>query len=243
MAYIEKKAQHSHDICSKDWSYKHYIKASWFEINVYDIRYRFKQACKLYHNPIQPYNLTVLDIGCGDGYLLSKIEARGKLGIDLSLQMIERAKSLYPDITFKNHDIRAFKTDSRFDVIFCLGVAQYNENLYMFMDSIISFLNHKGTLIISFPNDKSIFRNLSNRLFCKNQSQFSHSFEEFIVICKSFGLEVIDMKAHTFSFFSLPKFLWPLNMLINLMLEKILFGKIIRGYLGLSYICKFEKNN
>jgi SAM-dependent methyltransferase len=63
---------------------------------------------------------TVLDLGCGEGYLAARIRKRWGcqlIGIDLSVVAIERARRRYPDIEFYEGNI----TDIRWD---CIGLGR-----------------------------------------------------------------------------------------------------------------------
>jgi len=65
--------------------------------------------------------LTVLDAGCGTGYLSKKLRDRGALvtGIDFSERMIEIARAKHPDIGFRVDSCSALRTigDEHFDIV------------------------------------------------------------------------------------------------------------------------------
>lgn len=69
----------------------------------------------------------LLDIGCGEGHLTSKLSAFGNTikGIDVSKTAIFRAKENYPRIDFENIDIRKMDYKHSFDVVFCSEVLYY----------------------------------------------------------------------------------------------------------------------
>jgi 2-polyprenyl-3-methyl-5-hydroxy-6-metoxy-1,4-benzoquinol methylase len=71
---------------------------------------------------------SVLDVGCGEGRLLTMMSgfARGEyVGVDLSTEAIRRARALnVPDASFSVAWAEDFETDRRFDVIV------FNESLY-----------------------------------------------------------------------------------------------------------------
>ncbi|HKY04478.1 MAG TPA: class I SAM-dependent methyltransferase, partial [Blastocatellia bacterium] len=62
----------------------------------------------------------ILDLGCGTGHLSAQIAGRGAevTGIDLSAEMIDQARRLYPDIRFLVADATSFRSDERFDAVF-----------------------------------------------------------------------------------------------------------------------------
>jgi 2-polyprenyl-3-methyl-5-hydroxy-6-metoxy-1,4-benzoquinol methylase len=65
--------------------------------------------------------LTVLDAGCGTGYLSKKLRDRGALvtGIDFSERMIEIARTQHPDMDFRVDSCSELTTidDGRFDLV------------------------------------------------------------------------------------------------------------------------------
>jgi trans-aconitate methyltransferase len=62
----------------------------------------------------------VLDLGCGTGYLASQIQAKGAfvIGADASPEMVEKAKSTYPDVEFVVADGTNYHFDEPFDSVF-----------------------------------------------------------------------------------------------------------------------------
>jgi len=65
--------------------------------------------------------LKVLDAGCGTGYLTAQFHAKGAqvTGVDLSEQMIQIARTQYPDIDFRVDSVSELGTvaDAQFDLI------------------------------------------------------------------------------------------------------------------------------
>ncbi|HYE71933.1 MAG TPA: class I SAM-dependent methyltransferase, partial [Blastocatellia bacterium] len=62
----------------------------------------------------------ILDVGCGTGHLTKKIAESGAevVGIDSSAEMIEVARTTYPEINFVVADATDFSFDKPFDAIF-----------------------------------------------------------------------------------------------------------------------------
>lgn len=65
-----------------------------------------------------PANARILEIGCGEGDLLSSLNPLYGVGIDFSKEMISRAQDKYPDLQFIQQDAHDLSTlNSSFDVI------------------------------------------------------------------------------------------------------------------------------
>lgn len=62
----------------------------------------------------------ILDLGCGTGHLTNQIARSGAevIGIDISPEMIERARSNYPGIRFEVADGANFHFEEPFDAVF-----------------------------------------------------------------------------------------------------------------------------
>jgi 2-polyprenyl-3-methyl-5-hydroxy-6-metoxy-1,4-benzoquinol methylase len=97
-----------------------------------------------------------LDIGCGTGALLKRLESYSdkKYGCDLN------AMSL-PGITFRKADLnKQFPFDEKFDLITCIEVIEHVENQFQLIRDIKRSLSAKGICVISTPNNYSIFNKL-----------------------------------------------------------------------------------
>ena len=75
-------------------------RSRWISTNLY---YHTRDVA--YLNFILSKDCSVLDIGCGNGWLLSQLNARVKCGIDLSPSMVDVAKKNCPEATVIQADI------------------------------------------------------------------------------------------------------------------------------------------
>ena len=95
---------------------------------------------------------TVLDLGCGEGWLTRELSARGMdvLGVDAIPALIERASSMSTDrfelATYA--EIAAGKLAGKFDVIVANFSLFGNESVVDLFRSIALLLNPQGALII-----------------------------------------------------------------------------------------------
>ena len=94
----------------------------------------------------------VLDIGCGTGVLTNKIAefAQEVIGIDSSNAMIEKAKTLYPNLKFYVMDACSLQWEKYFNVIFSNAVFHFIQNQESLLRSIHKALAENGMLICEF---------------------------------------------------------------------------------------------
>lgn len=103
---------------------------------------------------------TVLDVGCGNAFLLEKLKAKKSFGIDLSLNNITKAQRRLKD---KGHFLllRANAESlplekAKFDTVICTEVIEHVQNPESVLKEIIRVLKEDGTFIITIPNDTLI---------------------------------------------------------------------------------------
>ena len=100
---------------------------------------------------------TILDIGCGDGYLLNTLDKKcEKHGVDLSEKAISFAKAFSVDAKFEVLDI--FDIKKQYDIVSLIEVIEHisDEFLPDFIKQAISLINGRrerggGYLVISVP--------------------------------------------------------------------------------------------
>jgi len=95
----------------------------------------------------------VLEIGCGDGELLSQIKAKSRVGIDLSSEQVARGRQLHPELDLREGVGESLQMeDGPFDVIIIsdtLNEAADVEELLRRLHKV----SHRGTrLIINIYN-------------------------------------------------------------------------------------------
>lgn len=96
---------------------------------------------------------SILDIGCGDGYLTSKFLDCGKaiFGIDKLENQIQKAKSKYPQVNFEVVDLENIEITGTFDLAIMCNVIYYltQETQDRVMKNIYNNLTDTGYLITS----------------------------------------------------------------------------------------------
>jgi len=102
-------------------------------------------------------NLAVLDVGCGDGYLLRRLEGVIKVGLDLSLSRLRRARTREPYALLICGDAEhlPFKPSS-FDLVTCFDVLEHLFNPQDCVRSLEASTIEGGTILISIPEDRAL---------------------------------------------------------------------------------------
>lgn len=96
---------------------------------------------------------TILDIGCGDGYLLNSIKKPGvkKLGVDVSERPIKFAQAFATDAEFQLIDI--FEMDDKHDVVVLTEVMEHipDDQIHGFVEQSKRLVAPGGHLVITVP--------------------------------------------------------------------------------------------
>jgi 2-polyprenyl-3-methyl-5-hydroxy-6-metoxy-1,4-benzoquinol methylase len=179
---------------------------------------------------------TLLDVGCGDGYVLnylSKMNPNKRyLGIDLSEKAIKFADA------FKNCDNVQFKVlnlkdvNEKFDCVLAIQVLEHipDDQIRDFMDYLARVTNNLGFLIISvptmnFPVTKKHYRHYTiEKILSEKPEGFSLTYFTYNFDSKSI-------------FFKMLKFLLnnPLFIVKSSIVLRILMKMIKKNYLETTY--------
>lgn len=100
-------------------------------------------------------NGSKLDVGCGDGYLLRKLEGGIKVGMDLSTTRLRRARLEVPEGSFVCGDAEhlPFK-ESAFDFVTCLDVLEHLHDPHRCIKDLEFSSAEGGTILVSVPDDR-----------------------------------------------------------------------------------------
>ena len=102
---------------------------------------------------INPAARTLLDVGCGTGRHLEFLQEYYQVeGLDLSLEMLERARKRCPEVSFHQADMMDFDLGRKFDVVTCLlssiGYVRRVEDLYRVVARLAAHLTAAGILVV-----------------------------------------------------------------------------------------------
>jgi trans-aconitate 2-methyltransferase len=144
----------------------------------------------------------ILDLGCGTGHLTNRIAASGAIvvGIDVSNDMIEQARQLYPDIQFELADATSFHFDEPFDAVFSNAVLHWIVEQDNVTDSVWRALKPGGRFVAEFGgknNTKAIKDALyravemaGHRITHEVKFRFFPSIGEYATLLESRGFTV-----------------------------------------------------
>src|SRR3989344_972114 len=113
--------------------------------------YYHLQLKKLYREHI-PRSSNVLEIGCGTGDILSSVAPQKGLGIDVSREMVKRAKLKYPNLTFLNQSVYSADLPRKFDYIILCDVIEHLTDVYAALKSIAKICANDTKVIVSSIN-------------------------------------------------------------------------------------------
>ncbi len=87
-------------------------------------RSRWRQKGAYYHGELEKYlrflvprGASVLEIGCGTGELLSALEPGRGVGIDISPEMVNKARENFPELEFRVDDFENLQLEEKFDYV------------------------------------------------------------------------------------------------------------------------------
>jgi 2-polyprenyl-3-methyl-5-hydroxy-6-metoxy-1,4-benzoquinol methylase len=105
--------------------------------------------------------LRILDVGCGDGWLVSRLLPYGSVtGTDLADEVIERAKARYPAATFVAGDFMSLEYPTRsFDVVVSCEVLSHVADQPAFLRKAVSLVAPGGELLLATQNKWALDRN------------------------------------------------------------------------------------
>lgn len=100
----------------------------------------------------------ILDLGSGTGDLSSEISKTGAIvtGMDVSNEMLSKAREKYPAIPFLYGDAASFKTNERFDAVFSNAVLHWMKNAENVVQSIEKALKSGGRFVAEFGGKGNI---------------------------------------------------------------------------------------
>jgi trans-aconitate methyltransferase len=159
-----------------------------------------KYMLRLIPDRILMNSFSFLDVGCGNGWVVRKMQAHSNcnlsIGIDGSKNMISKAILNDSDSKYVQLDLNSIVFNTKVDVVFSMEVFYYLDNPKKTIKYIIdNILNEQGILIIGLDHYKENFPSLSwpNDL---NVNMHTYSINDWDKILQELGL--INIKTEQF---------------------------------------------
>jgi trans-aconitate methyltransferase len=146
---------------------------------------------------------SILDLGCGTGYLSDRIAASGSVvtGMDNSGEMIEKAQKAYPHLDFRLMSAVDFQFEKPFDAIFSNAVLHWITEKQKVVDCMYKNLKNNGRIVIELGGKNNVDSILAalKKVLVKNgyerqaekQIWYFPSLSEYTGILENRGFRVI----------------------------------------------------
>ncbi len=123
---------------------------------------------------------SIVDFGCGTGDLAAEIARCGAevLGVDISPEMVERARRKYPHLNFSQANGMSWKAEQPYDAVFSNAALHWMKDPEAAIASMISGLKPGGRLIAEFGGH----RNVAAIIEATEQSLREHGREDAFVM-------------------------------------------------------------
>jgi len=134
-----------------------YLKNKTYFDSIAPKRIKQRRAKRYYWNDITKYcnyfvheDSSVLEIGCGTGELLNDLNAKHKIGIDFSEEMIIQAKSQFPNLDVRVMAAEELNLNEKFDVIILSNLIGYLDDIQKVLTQLKSVSHANTKIIISY---------------------------------------------------------------------------------------------
>ena len=97
-------------------------------------------------------NISVLEVGCGTGELLSSIRAKHKVGIDFSPTIITIAKEKFPSINFHVMEAEDIQLNEKFDLIILSNLIGYLDDIQEVFKQLHKVCHPQTKIIVTYYN-------------------------------------------------------------------------------------------
>ena len=204
----------------------------WIKKNIY-----YHRSDAAYLNFLIAKDAQVLDVGCGNGWMLANLKAKRKVGIDLSPAMLEIARLNCPDASFVHADIES-KSDLKkiaehgpFDYIFLSDTLAFLDDIELALNNIRHLCGPSTRIIIStYSQLWEPFLKFGEMVGQKQPAQFDLnwvSHDDLKSFCTLTGIEMLTQETRQLIPFRLlgfghliNKWLAPLPIIRSLSLRK-----------------------
>lgn len=102
----------------------------------------------------------ILDFGCGTGDLAARIAESGAqvTGVDISPEMVERARKKYPQVRFECADGTSWRPDGKYDAVFSNAALHWMKDAEGAAATMAACLRPGGRLVAEFGGHGNVSR-------------------------------------------------------------------------------------
>jgi SAM-dependent methyltransferase len=128
---------------------------SWYEESTGEMNSAslvYRSILAHYYNLLVPSDASVLEIGCGSGELLRRINARRKVGIDLSERQVFLARANCPEGEFHVAAAESFSLKERFDYIVISDTLNFAADVQRVLEQLHCVSHPRTRLIVNYPS-------------------------------------------------------------------------------------------
>ena len=94
----------------------------------------------------------VLEVGCGTGELLNRLQAGSKTGIDYSPSMIELARKQFPDIHFETMHAEDIQLNEKYDLIIVSNLIGFLDDVQAVFNQLHKVSHERTKIIVTYYN-------------------------------------------------------------------------------------------
>lgn len=99
-----------------------------------------------------PQGSSIIEIGCGNGFLLNSLNPSRAVGIDISPEMIKHANELYPRFDFFVMDAEELTLNEKFDFIIISDTIGYFDDVQKSFEQLHELCTPETRIIITYIN-------------------------------------------------------------------------------------------
>ena len=114
-------------------------------------RYYYQDLLRFFKFHI-PENSSILEIGCGTGFLLNALKPHRGLGIDISYKMIAACKQNFAHLEFLQMDCEELSIDEKFDFVIISDTMGYFEDIQKAFYQLQKVCHGDTRIIITFQS-------------------------------------------------------------------------------------------
>ena len=112
----------------------------------------YREMLAHYYNQLIPPSSSVLEVGCGSGGLLARLQVRTRTGVDPSEKQIQCAKARVPDGQFHVQAGEELNLDEQFDYIVVSDTLNYAADVQQLLARLHNVSNADTRLVVNFYN-------------------------------------------------------------------------------------------